>query len=110
MTVVLTTHKLNLSVNTFLVFSVPLFIFLLCAEGFVCAFAHPSCVFAVVTDTPEYFAVLSSARQIGKVRTFFPLLLVHTWIHVVNYFSSFTANGFTLLFTGRHLLVQFVTN
>jgi len=108
MTVVLTTHQ-PVSEYIFLGFSVPFLIFLLCAEGFVCAFAHPSYVFAVVTDKPEYFAVLSSARQVGKVRTLFPLLLFHTWIHVVYCLPSFTANGFTLLFTSCHLF-QFVTN
>jgi hypothetical protein len=73
------THIKSVSEYIFLRFSVPFCIFLVCAEGFVCAFAHPSYVFAVVTDTPQYFAVFSSTRLVGKVRTLFLMLLVYTW-------------------------------
>jgi Na+/melibiose symporter-like transporter len=68
-------------------------------------------MFAVVTDTPQYRAIFSSTRQVGKVRTLFLLLLVYTWRFT--WFTTSLASLrmiFTLLCTGRHLLVQFVKN
>jgi len=65
--------------------------------------------FAVVANTPQFFAGLSSARQVGKIRTFPTASRVHRQLTYRSLLlPSFTANRFTLLDTCLHLLgVQF---
>ena len=62
--------------------------------------------FAVVTNTPQFFLGLSSAQQVGKIRTFPTASRVHRQLTYRSLLlTGFTAYRFTLLDTCLHFFV-----
>jgi len=77
----------------------PLFLSLFCLPTFP--------FFFFVTDTPQYFAVLSSAqKKTVEIKLFFTDSCLHTRLNgfYEYYFPSVTANTLTTLYTGRPFL------
>lgn len=107
MTVLLITHKSKPSVR-FSGFRV-LFSPDVCKVSLYFSLCSPfwGSFFAVVTDTAQYFALLSSAQKTGRIKVFSTNSCLHKRFNGVYtyYDSSVTANTLTILYTGRPFLL-----